>query len=252
MNAENKVAERDKLSALGELASAMAYDISLPINTIFQHVSDAREKIEATDLGPVQSVLLKEVETVRQSAQQATAISQNLLDLARSHTNTKQVADIPTIMNQSIAQASDLFTDTDGLAFRDIEIRRSYADELPPMSCFPAELEQAFTRVLRSAYYALKSKAADDASRPLIHIEIGQFFDSLWIKVLHKGKPLAASEQLDIFEPFFVSTSESGAYPVEHRLSYPYFIITEHHRGHMSVTSDEQFGTCFNIQLSLV
>jgi PAS domain S-box-containing protein len=252
VNAENKVAERDKLSALGELASAMAYDISLPINTIFQHVSDAREKIEATDLGPVQSVLLKEVETVRQSAQQATAISQNLLDLARSHTNTKQVADIPTIMNQSIAQASDLFTDTDGLAFRDIEIRRSYADELPPMSCFPAELEQAFTRVLRSAYYALKSKAADDASRPLIHIEIGQFFDSLWIKVLHKGKPLAASEQLDIFEPFFVSTSESGAYPVEHRLSYPYFIITEHHRGHMSVTSDEQFGTCFNIQLSLV
>ncbi|MFM1897659.1 MAG: hypothetical protein RLZZ385_2733, partial [Pseudomonadota bacterium] len=39
---------------------------------------------------------------------------------------------------------------------------------------------------------------------------------------------------------------------VEHRLSYPYFIITEHHRGHMSVTSDEQLGTCFNIQLSVV
>lgn len=252
VNAENKVAERDKLSALGELASAMAYDISLPINTIFQHVSDAREKIEATDLGPVQSVLLQEVEIVRQSAQQATAISQNLLDLARSHTNTKQVADIPAIMDQSIAQARDLFTDTDGLAFRDIEIRRSYADELPPMSCFPAELEQAFTRVLRSAYYALKSSAGGESSVPLIHIEIGQFFDSLWIKVLHKGMPLSASEQLDIFEPFFVSTSDNGAYPVEHRLSYPYFIITEHHRGHMSVTSDEQFGTCFNIQLSLV
>jgi len=252
VNAENKVAERDKLSALGELASAMAYDISLPINTIFQHVSDAREKIEATDLGPVQSLLLQEVEIVRQSAQQATAISQNLLDFARSHSNSKQVADIPAIMDQSIAQASDLFTDSDGLAFRDVEIRRSYADELPPMSCFPAELEQAFTRVLRSAYYALKAKGPEASSPPLIHVEIGQFFDSLWIKVLHKGKPLNASEQLDIFEPFFVSTSDTGAYPVEHRLSYPYFIITEHHRGHMSVTSDDQFGTCFNIQLSLV
>ncbi|HDZ10242.1 sensor histidine kinase [Pseudohongiella sp.] len=254
VNAENKVAERDKLSALGELASAMAYDISLPINTILQHVSDAKDKIEATDLGSVQPALLQEVEVVRQSAQQATAISQNLLDLARSHSNAKQVADIPVIMDQSIEQASDLFTDSDGLAFRDIEIRRSYADDLPPMSCFPAELEQAFSRVLRSAYYALKASALKDGeqSPPRIHIEIGQFFDSLWIKVLHKGKPLAASEQLEIFEPFFVATSDNGSYPVEYRLSYPYFIITEHHRGHMSVTSDEHFGTCFNIQLSLV
>src|SRR5690606_9024794 len=35
VNAENKVAERDKVSAMGELASAMAYDINLPISTIF-------------------------------------------------------------------------------------------------------------------------------------------------------------------------------------------------------------------------
>ncbi|MEX2335044.1 MAG: PAS domain-containing protein, partial [Pseudohongiella sp.] len=252
VNAESKVAERDKLSALGELASAMAYDISLPINTIFQHVSDAREKIEAADVGPMQQLLLQEVETVRQSAQQATAISQNLLELARSHSNAKQVAEIPAIMDQSIAQATDLFTDADGLAFRDIKIRRSYAEELPSMSCYPAELEQAFTRVLRSAFYALKAREWSEENPALIHIEIGQFFDSLWIKVAHKGQPLTASEQLDIFEPFFVSTSDNGAYPVEHRLSYPYFIITEHHRGHMSVTSDEQFGTCFNIQLSLV
>jgi len=252
VNAENKVAERDKLSALGELASAMAYDISLPINTIFQHVSDAREKIEATDLGPVQTVLLQEVETVRQSAQQATVISQSLLDLARSPSNKKQVADIPALMEQSIALTTDLFTNTDGLAFKDIVIKRSYAEELPPMSCFPAELEQAFTRVLRSAFYALKGQDRDEHSPARIHIEIGQFFDSIWIKIAHKGQLLSASEQVDIFEPFFVTSSDTGAYPVEHRLSYPYFIITEHHRGHMSVTSDEQFGTCFNIQLSLV
>jgi PAS domain S-box-containing protein len=31
MKAENKVSERDKMSAMGELASAMAYDINLPL-----------------------------------------------------------------------------------------------------------------------------------------------------------------------------------------------------------------------------
>src|SRR5690606_23557486 len=102
VNAENKVAERDKLSALGELASAMAYDISLPINSIFAHVSDSRERLEASDLGPVKDVLLQEVEIVRQSAQQARAIAQNLLDLSRSYRTSKQPAVIPALMDRSI------------------------------------------------------------------------------------------------------------------------------------------------------
>jgi PAS domain S-box-containing protein len=252
VNAENKVVERDKMSALGELASAMAYDISLPINTIFQHVSNSREKIEETDLGPLKEILLQEVETVRKSAQQATTIAQNLLDLARSHRNTEQFADIPAIMDRSIELASELFTDADGLAFEDIDIRRNYSASLPQISCFPDELVQVFTRLLRSAFYALKAREWGEDGKPAISIEISQFIDSLWIKVGHKGQCLSAEAQTDIFEPFFATAADTTTCPVEHRLSYPYFIITEHHQGHMSVTSNEQLGTCFNVQLSLV
>lgn len=252
VNAENKVAERDKISALGELASAMAYDISLPINTIFQHVSDSRQKIETADLGPLQIFLLREVEIVRQSAQQATIIAQNLLDLARSHRTTMQFSDLPVIMDRSIEMATGLFTDADGLAFKDIEIRRNYSISLPQVSCFPDELVQVFTRLLRSAFYALKAADGGADSSPRISIEISQFIDSLWIKIGHKGQCLSAEAQTDIFEPFFATSAGPTSCPVEHRLSYPYFIITEHHRGHMSVTSNEQFGTCFNVQLSLV
>lgn len=250
VNAENKVAERDKLSALGELASAMAYDISLPINTIFKRVSAARQQIEAADLGPATSYLLQEVETVRQSAQQSNAIAQNLLELAGSHHNTRQSADVAAIMDRSIELANDLFTNSAGLAFRDVEIRRNYATALPQISCVPSELEQVFTRLLRSAFYALDGAVAPD-NKPPISVEVAEFMDSLWIKVGHRGKCLNADEQLDIFEPFFAISTSQTSFPVEHRLSYPYFIITEHHRGHMSVTSDEKLGTSFNIQLPL-
>lgn len=251
VNAESKVAERDKLSALGELASAMAYDISLPINTIFQRVSSARQHIEAANLGPATESLLREVETVRESAQQAKAISRNLLELAGSHHNTEQMADVSEIMDRSIALAAELFTDANGLAFRDIEIRRNYEASLPPIKCYPEELEQVFARLLRNAFYALNAREWSENNRPWIKIEIGDFIDSLWIKVLHKGQMLSAEDQVEIFEPFFALSTRDTPCPVEHRLSYPYFIITEHHQGHMSVTSDEQFGTCFNIQLSL-
>lgn len=253
VQAEHKLAERDKLSALGELASAMAYDISLPINTIHQRVSRSSEKIEASNLEQkIKDFLLREVETVRQSAEQATAISQNLLDLARSHHNNKQTADMAVIMDRSIELASTLYIDAQGLAFRDINIRRRYADELPQIPCFPDELVQVFTRILRSAFYALKANDPGEDKQSDIDIEIAPFVDSIWIKVAHKGQCLRANEQLEIFEPYFLSATEESSYPVEHRLSYSYFIITRHHQGHMSVTSDEQNGTCFNIQLLLV
>lgn len=251
VSAENKLAERDKVSAMGELASAMAYDISLPINTIFARVSSARNEIENAELGEVKQFLLQEVETVRQSAQQATAIAQNLLDLARSHRDSKQTAAVPPIMDRAIELASDLFNDVNGLTFKYINIRRNYAHDLPAIPCFPTELEQVFVRLMRNAFYALNAKVWDEHNKPWINIEIGKFFDSLWIKLEHNGKCLSDEEQLDIFQPFFALNGHSSSFPVEQRLSYSYFIITDHHRGQMAVTSDEENGTCFNIQLAL-
>jgi len=252
VNAEYQVAERDKISALGELASAMAYDISLPLNTIVSRNSGTRQIIDAADLGPAKSFLLQEMAIVHQSAQQATSIAQNLLDLARSHRTTEQAADVTAIMDRSIELANSLFTDVNGLAFRDIEIHRDYAESLPQISCFPDELEQVFVRLLRSSFYAIKAKTWSEDEKPWIKVEVGDFFDSIWIKILHKGQSLSPDEQVEIFEPFFAITTQTGACPVEQRLSYPHFIITEHHQGHLSVTSGEELGTCFNIQLSVV
>ena len=251
VNAENKVAERDKVSAMGELASAMAFDISMPMKAILSRVTRARAEIEAADLGDVKEFLLQEVETVRLSAHQATAIAQNLLDLAGSHRDSKQLVDVAPIMERSIALATELFTDADSLAFKHINIRRNFAESLPQLPCYPTELEQVFVRLMRNAFYALNAKTWDDDNKPWINIEIGEFYDSLWIKVEHNGKCLSANEQLDIFQPFFALTNHESTCPVEQRLSYSYFIITDHHRGQMAVTSDEQNGTCFNIQLAL-
>lgn len=251
VSAENKLAERDKVSAMGELASAMAYDISLPINTILARVSSARQEIETAELGEVKQFLLQEVETVRQSAQQATAIAHNLLDLARAHRDSKQLAEIPPIMDRAIELASDLFTDVNGLTFKYINIRRNYAEDFPQIPCFPTELEQVFVRLMRNAFYALNAKPWDEHNKPWINIEIGTFYDSLWIKLEHNGKSLTEEEQLDIFQPFFALREHNSSFPVEQRLSYSHFIITDHHRGQMAVTSDDEHGTCFNIQLAL-
>ncbi|MFO1389863.1 two-component system sensor histidine kinase NtrB [Cellvibrio sp.] len=249
MKAENKVSERDKMSAMGELASAMAYDINLPLQSILSSLDDAQAKLSNADILATKSELLATLKNARFSGKQASAIIQNLLDLASSHHDDKSPADITRLMDESISLADTLFTDLSGLRFSDIKITRHYHDGLPQIPCYYSELQQVFVRLLRNAFHSLNNL---EQANPAINVEISEFYDSLWIKIQHNGRPLTPLEQEDIFQPFFSISEREPACPVEQRLSYSYFIITDHHRGQMSVTSDEKFGTCFNIQLPLV
>jgi PAS domain S-box-containing protein len=248
MKAENKVSERDKLSAMGELASAMAYDINLPLQSILSSLMNAQEKLILDDISSIKPELLSTLQNACLSGEQASSITQNLLDLASSHHSDKAPADIKTLMDQSIHLADSLFADLSGLKFSDINITRHYHEGLPQIPCYHSELQQVFIRLLRNAFHALNTNSQVGAA---INVEISKFYDSLWIKVQHNGRPLSAQEQEDIFQPFYSISDRPPACPVEHRMSYSYFIITDHHDGQMSVTSDEKFGTCFNIQLPL-
>ena len=249
MKAENKVSERDKISAMGELASAMAYDINLPLQSILSSLFDAQEKLSANEISTIKNELLNTLKNACFSGKQASAIIQSLLDLASSHHQEKAPADIKGLMDESIELAGTLFTDLAGLRFSDIHITRHYHEGLPQIPCYYSELQQVFVRLLRNAFHSLNNATQVN---PAINIEISEFYDSLWIKVQHNGQALSPLEQEDIFQPFFSISDREPACPVEQRLSYSYFIITDHHDGQMSVTSDEKFGTCFNIQLPLV
>jgi len=246
MKAENKVAERDKVSAMGELASAMAYDINLPLQTIFTTLKGAEEKLTTETVQDIKPELIATLKNAQESSKQASGIIQNLLDLSSHHQDEKEVADVAQIMDQSIALADSLFTDLSGLSFHQINIDCNYAPNLPKISCYTSELQQVFVRLLRNAFHSLNAFAHIN---PTITIEITEFYDSLWIKVHHNGKILSAEEQEDIFQPFYSISERPPACPVEHRLSHSYFIITDHHNGQMSVTSSQKFGTTFNIQL---
>ncbi len=251
MKAENKLAERDRVSAMGELTSAMAYDINLPLQTIVSTLLNAQHKLDVADLNNIKSELLQALKTAQQSGQQAFAIIQNLDELAGTYYDQKQLADVPQIMDQSIELAGDLFADLSGLSFNSINISREYSPSLPAISCFAPELKQVFVRVLRNAFHSLNAAIKHNSITPTIHVEIGEFYDSLWIKVHHNGIGLTAEAQQDIFQPFFAMNSNVPACPVEQRLSYSYYIINDHHQGQMAVTSDKDQGTTFHIQLPL-
>ena len=249
---ENKLIQKDKMSAMGELASSMAHDINLPLQAIILDVQQALDKaadIDGTQTETVQK-LTHYLRDAEERSLQAATITRNLLEFARSEQDIKPSINITEVMDHALELAGATFAIPNGLKFSQIEVIRDYEANLPQAPGFASELQQVFLSLFRHAFYAIAANQAS-ARSPKISIKVLDCYDALWIKVQHNGHGLSSEEQQFIFEPYFSNEPyDPGAeYDAGKRLSFSYFIITEHHQGQMAVTSDPEIGTTFHIQL---
>lgn len=251
VKAENQLVERNKVSAMGELASAMAHDINIPVQSISSAINNIDKQLTHLDEKQRQ-VLVPVIKEALKSGEQAAAIVQNLLSFAASHRDSKTPSNIAELLDYSLNLAGTLYSPPNGLRFNDIEVRRNYGTDVPLIPCYASEMQQVFLRLLRHAYHAICDKAQQTSGFvPAINVEIGKFYEAVWVKIQHNGVGLSPEEQQDVFEPFFSNTSERPGCPVERRLSYSHFIVTEHHKGNIAVTSGVDVGTTFHMQLPL-
>jgi PAS domain S-box-containing protein len=249
---ENMLIQRDKMSSMGELASTMAHDIDTPLQAILQdllsvqrYIKEGEERKSGAD---VDNRIIGLLADAAEKGRQASGVISNLLDFSRAHGDKKRSASIPDIIDHTIELAADVLSEPSGLRFRDIKVERHYEDNLPSLPCYVSELQQVFLSLFRHACHSL-GQVGTDGFQPLIRIDVIECYDALWIKVQHNGRGLDSQEQQYIFEPFFHNSEGNDVLEAGKRLSFSYFIITEHHRGQMAVTSDLDVGTTFHIQL---
>lgn len=248
--AEKKLIQRDKMSSMGELASSMAHDIDIPLQAIFKDLDNIRKAM--SDGRDGESSAKASLKNAKEKANQAAQILKSLLAFSQSDQRNKSPENIADIMDHSLKLAANAFSDVSGLNFKDIPIERHYQENLPKIPCFKTELQQVFLSLFRHACRALGKTQNDDKS-PVIKIKIMTGYDSLWIKIQHNGFGLTGDEQHQIFEPFFHDKlhPKNTENDPESRLSFSQFIISEHHQGHIFVTSDVDIGTTFHIELQI-
>lgn len=253
---ENMLIQRDKMSSMGELASTMAQDIDIPLQAVLADVKaieDFLATVKTGDLSPEAAANLEKLQSLLTTASakgvHASAIINNLLDFARSQdSGAKKNTDMVELMEKSIALANNVIALPGQLNFRDIEIRRDFEQNLPAIPCYPAELQQVFLNLFRHSCHALASVTVPN-HHPVISIQIMECYEALWIKIQHNGVGLSLDEQKYIFEPFF--NNPTALDDPSKRLSFSYFIVAEHHKGQMAVTSDVAVGSTFHLQLLL-
>lgn len=251
--AENMLIQRDKMSSMGELASTMAHDINTPLQAILRDLGALKNSlVETADVDVAsQKNLLELLDDATERGRQASGVIDNLLNFARAHGDAQRLANICDVIEHSLDLAADVLSDPAGLKFRDITIERHYEKNLPEVPCYVPELQQVFFSLFRHACHALGQVVGRENFKPLLRIDIMECYDTLWIKVQHNGVGLTYEEQQYIFEPFFNKAEGDENVDAAKRLSFSYFIITEHHKGQMAITSDVNVGTTFHIQLQI-
>jgi len=255
--AENMLIQNDKISSMGELASSMAHDINMPLQSIlldlraFQHLlSDSSQHMNEIKSNCTPEKLSSLLSHAYEKGEEVASIVQNLQEFARGRSDRKQLSNIVDVMEHTLELAGDVLSTPSGLKFTDIQIERSYEKDLPMIPCYVTELQQAFLSLFRHAYDAV-SRVNDPNHKPVIKIQMNVSYDSFWIRIQHNGVGLTNEEQLYLFEPFVRKDTPEVGYDAGKRLSFAYFIITEQHQGHMAVTSDINVGTTFHIQMLL-
>ncbi|MEL0036522.1 MAG: PAS domain S-box protein, partial [Gammaproteobacteria bacterium] len=142
VQSENKLIEKDKLSAMGELSSVMAYDINAPLKSI----ADA---VDGLDCSGDPEATKQAIAALKQQSQRASAIVSNLLDFSGSGPDGVTSLNILDVIDHSIELSSDIFADEHEPAFADIEIERLYEENLSDIPGSQSELQQVFVALLR-------------------------------------------------------------------------------------------------------
>ena len=258
-SAENMLIHNDKMSFMGELASTMAHDISLPLRAImmdmkrFQNIlaENGSSTLPVTDNQQVQrlSDILADMSA---KGEQVSSIISNLLAFARSRSGNKQTVNVVDVIENTISLANEVITTSDGLNFSQVLLERKFDKNLPLVPCYITELQQVFLSLFRHACYSLDQRTGDEGFVPTIKIILSECYDNFWIKIQHNGVGLTSDEQMYLFEPFFTNKSSADGFDAGQRLSFSYYIIAEQHQGHMAVTSDLELGSTFHIQLPIV
>jgi PAS domain S-box-containing protein len=255
--AENMLIQNDKILSMGELASSMAHDINLPLQSIlfdlrsFQGLlTDSSQYMDEISGNKLPEKLDNLLSHAYEKGEKVASIVQNLQDFARGRSDRIQQSNIVDVMEHTLELAGDVLSAPSGLRFTDIQIERNYEKDLPMIPCYVTELQQAFLSLVRHAYDALGRVHTPD-HKPVIRIQMNVSYDGFWIRIQHNGVGLTDEEQLYLFEPFVGKDTPETGYDAGKRLSFAYFIITEQHQGYMAVTSDPRIGTTFHIQMRL-
>lgn len=264
---EETMIQAEKLISVGGLAAGMAHEINNPLACILQGIQVIEDRIApafppnrqaAHDCGTSMDALnaycrqrriLRFLASMRESAERAAAIVENMLSFSRKSGSTFWPHNLGKLWDKAITLAENEYSLKRKYDFRDIIIERHYAPDLPKAPCDAVKIQQVFLNLLKNAAQAM-DRRQNNTEPPKIIIRTAKEGKMARIEIQDNGPGMTEPVRSRIFEPFF--TTKAAGKGTGLGLSVSYFIITDDHGGTMDVRSEQDKGTTFIIRLPLI
>jgi len=208
--AQSELVQKDKLAAIGRLASGVAHELNDPLTSILTFSNLLKEET-------VEESSRESLEIIVKEAIRARRIVSDLLSFSRESKPALQWIDLNDVLNLSL-----LLLEKQG-ALEKVEVRMELAQELPLVRGDSGQLQQVFTNILLNAIYALPPAVAGEEGSPAGERRVflkTQFFDGqeeavtpppalkgpfVRIQIGDTGKGVRAEDMNKIFDPFFTT-----------------------------------------------
>jgi signal transduction histidine kinase len=190
-----RIRARDRLVALGEMASGLAHEIRNPLAAIRGSLALLEEGTTAEDSAVFRQVVVEEI-------QRLDRVVESFLDYARPSTRRQQLADVGKFIKTCATAVAR------GLQRPDVKLHLDAEPELPELEVDAAQLERVIANVVQNAYQALEGPGN---VRIAIRSEPTADARDAWIEInVSDDGPGMDEATLDrAFVPFF-TTRERG------------------------------------------
>lgn len=275
-----QLAQSEKMTALGNLVAGVAHEISNPLSFLQGNVPPAEDyvqdlfslidlllakipqadnpeivdKIEAIDLLFVREDLPNLLNSMDLGIDRIREISSSLRTFSRADQDVKSLFDLHQGLDSTLLILKhQLKANSQRPA---IEIIKDYG-ELPPISCFPGQLNQVFMNLLSNAIDALdeagqdKSFQANQLSPCQITIATRFLVEQqqVTVSIRDNGTGMPDEVKSRIFENLF--TTKAVGKGTGLGLAIAQQIIVDKHHGDISVLSQLNIGTEFVLTLPI-
>lgn len=256
---EQMIVQTEKMLSIGGLAAGMAHEINNPLSAILQGTQNVLRRLSPDlsanlkvadefnlDLDAVDAYLRQRgvrgfLEGIHESGTRASRIVGDMLEFSRrGGTELAQVR-----VDEMIDTVLRLVANA-GYDFERVEIRREFDPALQDIPCDRTEIEQVLLNLIMNAVHAM----LHDSEPPYrLILRTRRDGDEARIEIEDNGPGMDEETRRSVFEPFF--TTKLPGEGTGLGLSVSYFIVTEQHRGRLSVESMPGRGARFVMRLPI-
>jgi two-component system NtrC family sensor kinase len=224
-----RLAETERLAAVGELVAGVAHEVNNPLSTI-----SAFAQLLLRD-GGMTAEQREQVDVIRAETMRASQVVKDLLTFARRSESRRLSLDLNEIVERAVRVSSY------EISTRQIAVEAALAPDLPRVFGDPRQLQQVVLNLVTNAIQAMAPQGRGTL-RVTTRAEAGG--ERVVLEVADSGPGIPERARAHIFQPFF-TTKEQGT---GLGLSVSYGIVTAH-GGTIALARTGSSGTVMRVML---